>query len=80
MCTPKEVFSSKKADVAHFRIFGSSIYFHVAKDARKKLEPIAKLGIFLGYTNTLHNYRVYLPSHMMIVVHRDLKFDEEKAM
>lgn len=51
--------------MSHFNIFGSSVYCHVTKDARKKLEPIAELGIFIGYTDTTHNYQVYLPSHMM---------------
>ena len=64
----------------HFRIFGSSVYCHVTKDARKKLETITELGIFLGYTDTPHNYWVYLPSHMMTMVYRDVKFDEEKAI
>ena len=66
--------------MSHFKILGSSIYFHVSKGARKKLEPTTKLGIFVGYTDTPHNYRVYFPSLRMKVVKRDVKFDEEKAM
>ena len=53
---------------------------HVTKDARKKVEPTTEIGIFLGYTDTPHNYRVYFPNNRMIVVRRDIKFDEEKAM
>ena len=66
--------------MVHFKIFGSSVYCHVTKDERKILEPISELGIFVGYNDTPHNYRVYLPSHKMKIVHRDVKFDEEKAM
>jgi len=62
MRPPKEDFSGKKPDVSHFSIFGSSIYYHVSKESRKKLEPIVELGLFLGYIDTTHNYRVYLPS------------------
>ena len=80
MKTPEEAFSRKRLDVGHFRIFGSSIYFHVTKDARKKLEPTTELGILVGYTDTSHNYRVYLPTSWRIVVRKDLKFDEQKAM
>jgi hypothetical protein len=47
---------------------------------RKKLEPTAEIGIFVGYTDTPHNYRVYFPANRMTVVRRDVKFDEEKAM
>jgi len=39
MKTSKEAYYGKRPDVGHFRIFGSSVYFHVTKDARKKLEP-----------------------------------------
>ena len=80
MKTPEEAFSGKRPDVGHFRIFGSSVYCNVTKDARKKLELIAKLGILVGYTDTPHNYRVYLPTSQRTVVRRDLKFDEQKAM
>ena len=34
----------------------------------------------MGYTDTTHNYRVYLPTSKRIVVRRDLKFDEQKSM
>ena len=34
----------------------------------------------MGYTDTPHNYWVYFPNNRMIVVRRDVKFDEEKAM
>ena len=49
-------FTSKQPDVSHFKIFGSSVYVHVTKDARKKLEPTTEIGIFVGYTETPHNY------------------------
>ena len=76
MSTPEEAFFGKKPDISHLRIFGSPIYIHVTKDARKKLEPIAEVGIFVGYTDTPHNYRVYLPDSCKIVVRRDIKFHE----
>ena len=66
--------------MAHFRIFGSSFYFHVTKDAWKKLEPKAELGIFVGYFDTPRNYWVYLPTNRMPLVCRDVNLDEENAM
>jgi len=80
MITPKEAFTGKKPDVSHFKIFGSSVYVYVTKDARKKLEPTAKVGIFVGYTQTPHNYHVYFPNNKMNVMLWDIKFDEGKAM
>ena len=76
MKTPMEAFSAKRPDVSHFHIFGSPVFFHVTKDAWKKLDPTAELGILMGYTNTPHNYRVFLPTNQRTVVRRDLKFDE----
>ena len=46
--TPEEYFTSKKPDVSHFNIFGSSVYVHVTKNARKKLEPIVEVGGICG--------------------------------
>ena len=80
MSTPEEAFTGKKPDVSHFKIFGSSVYVHVTKDTRKKLEPTAEVGIFVGYTKTPHNYRVYFPNNIITVVRQDMKFDEGKGM
>jgi hypothetical protein len=80
MSTPEEYFTGKKPDVSHFKIFGSSVYVHLTKNARKKLELTAEFGIFVGYTETSHNYCVYFPDSKMIVMRRDIKFDEGKAM
>eukprot|EP00253_Pinus_taeda_P026118 PITA_26118 len=65
--TPVEAFSKKRPNVSHFRIFGSSVYCHVTKDAQKKLDPTAELGILVGYTDTPHNYRVFLPASQRTV-------------
>eukprot|EP00253_Pinus_taeda_P020895 PITA_20895 len=48
MSTPEEAYSSKSPNMSHLRIFGSPVYMHVTKDARKKLEPTAEVGIFVG--------------------------------
>jgi hypothetical protein len=57
MSTPEEAFTGKKLDVFHFKIFGSSIYVHVTKNARKKLELTAEVGIFVGYIETPHSMK-----------------------
>jgi len=67
-----EAFSRKRPNVSHFRIFGSLVYFHVTKDAWKKIDPTTKLGILVGNTDTPDNYHVFLPT--------SLKFDEQKTM
>ena len=78
MSTQEEAFIGKKPDFSHFKIFGSSVYVHVTKDSRKKLEPIAEIVIFVGYTNTPKNYWVYFPNSRITIVRWDITFDEEK--
>jgi hypothetical protein len=80
MSTPEESFTGKKPDVSHFKIFGSSVYVHVTKNTRKKLELTAEVGIFVGYIETPHNYHVYFPNSNMTIMRRDIKFDEGKSM
>jgi hypothetical protein len=80
MSTPKESFTGNKPDVSHFKIFGSSVYVHVNKDDRKKMELTAEDGIFVGYIETPHNYHVYFLNSNMTVMPQDIKFDEGKAM
>jgi len=36
--------------------------------------------MLVGYTDTPQNYWVFLPTSQRTVVHRDLKFDEQKVM
>jgi len=50
MITPEEAFPRRKQDVSHFLIFGATMYCHVSKDMKKKLEPTNEMGVFVGYT------------------------------
>ena len=54
MSTPEEAFTGKKPDVSYFNIFGSFVYVHVTKNARKKLKATAEVEIYVGYTETPH--------------------------
>lgn len=78
MSTPEEEFSGKKPDVSYFRIFGSSVYYHVTKYSRNNLEPTIEIGIFVGSTDTPHKYRVYLPKNTMNVVRQDINLMRRK--
>ena len=51
--THEEVFSSKKLEVNHIRIFGSPVYIHIPKEKRTKLDPSKRKGIFVGYFESL---------------------------
>jgi hypothetical protein len=68
MSTPEGSFIGKKPDVSHFNISGSSVYVDVTKDDKKKLESTVKVEIFVGYTETPHNYHLYFPNSKMTVM------------
>jgi hypothetical protein len=68
MSTPEEDFTSKKPNISHFKNFGSSVYLHVTKDSKKKLELTTEFGIFLGYTETPHNYHMYFLNSKMTFI------------
>jgi hypothetical protein len=77
--TSEEAFTSKRHDVSHFRIFGNLVYCHVPSESRKKLEPTAVKGIFVGYSETSKAYRVYV-SALRTVIRRDVRFEEGRAL
>ena len=77
--TLEEVFTGEKPDVGHLRIFGCTVYVHVLKEKRTKMEPSGKKGIFVGYSETSKAYRIYVPGQRQVEVSRDVTFDEDVA-
>ena len=51
--TPEEVFSGKKPEFSHIKIFGFPVYINIPKEKRTKLYPSGRKGIFLGYHNRI---------------------------
>jgi hypothetical protein len=47
--TPEEMFTGKKPEVSHLKIFGYPLFIHIPKEKRNKLDPSGKKGIFVGY-------------------------------
>ena len=37
--TPEEMFTGKKPEVSHLKIFGCPVFIHIPKEKRNKLEP-----------------------------------------
>jgi hypothetical protein len=77
--TPEEVFTRIKPSVDHLGIFGSSVYIHIPKEKRTKLDPSRKKGTFMGYSETSKSYRIYIPGQKFIEVSRDVTFHEEAS-
>lgn len=74
--TPYELWEGSKPNVAKLRAFGCPVYAHVPKELRKKLDPKAWKGVFVGYHQ--NGYRVWNPELERIVHVRDVDFAEEK--
>ena len=78
--TPEEIFTVIKPDISHFHVFGCSLYFHVVKDKRNKLEATGKKGTFVGYYDNSKAYRIYNPSHKKVKIRKDVTFDEDATL
>src|SRR5713226_5746061 len=63
---PEEVFSGKKPDFNHLRIFDCPVYIHIPKEKRTKLYPSGKKGIFVGYSESSKAYIIYFPRYKKI--------------
>jgi hypothetical protein len=46
--TPEEMFTGKKLEVSHLKIFGCPMFIHILKEKRNKLEPFSKEGNICG--------------------------------
>ena len=74
------MFTGKKPDVSHFRIFGSPVYFHVTKEKRNKLGASGKKWIFVGYNENTKGYRIYVVGQWEVENSHDVTFDEDMAL
>ena len=78
--TPEEVYTGKKPEVTHLKVFGCPIYVHISKEKRTKLDPSGKKGIFVGYYEVSKAFRIYISGFHHIEISRDVTFDEEAAL
>ena len=77
--TPKEVFSGKKLEVIHLRIFDCPVYIHIPKEKKTKLDPLGNKGIFVGYSESSKDYRIYFLGFKKIDNSTDVTFDEDST-
>ena len=55
------------------------MYIHIPKEKRTKLDPSGDKGIFVGYSESLKDYRIYFPGFKKIDISSDVTFDEDSA-
>lgn len=77
--TLEEAFIGVKPKVNHLRIFINPVYVHIPSKKGTKLEPALERGIFVGYSETLKTYNIYIPRQRRIIVRRDVKFEEDRT-
>lgn len=76
--TPMELWTGRKPSVSHMRVFGCLAYYYIPKQKRKKLDPKARPGIFLGYSFKRKAYRIFDPHKNTVKEARSVKFDESR--
>ena len=54
------MFTGKKLEVSHLKIFGCPVFVHIPKEKRTKLDPSRKKGIFVGYYDVSKAFRIYI--------------------
>ena len=58
------------------RVFGCTVYVHIPKILRNKLDPCAKRCVFVGYSKFQKGYRCYDPQTQKLHVTLDASFRE----
>lgn len=60
--TPYELWHGTPPAYDHLRVFGCLAYVHIGRERRaSKFSNTARRGVFVGYQEGHHNYRVWLP-------------------
>ena len=75
--TPYEHWDGKKPNVSHLRVFGTRVFLHIPEADRRKLDPKAIEGLFIGYSETVKAYLIYVPKSQKVITSREVIFMEE---
>lgn len=76
--TPYESWYKRKIDPNIFKRFGTKVSVHIPKEKRLKWDAKNMFGIFLGYSQDVKGYRIYLPEKNTVEILRDIIFLPEK--
>jgi Reverse transcriptase (RNA-dependent DNA polymerase) len=72
--SPYEAWTGQQPDISRLKAFGTKVKVHIPKADRKKLDPNAKDGIFVGYGCTASLYRVAIGKR--VSEYRDISWNE----
>nr|GEV08740.1 hypothetical protein [Tanacetum cinerariifolium] len=74
--TPYELVHDKKLGLVILRVFGALCYPTNDSEDLEKLQPIADIGIFVGYAPSRKGYRIYNKRTRRIIKTIHVQFDE----
>lgn len=75
--TPFELWFNKSAIFDNLKVFGGTVYAHIPKQKRRKLDKKSSKCVFVGYSEHSNVYRVYNPEKRTVEVVRDIVFAKE---
>lgn len=76
--TPSERWGKHKLVVEHLRVFGCKAYTLIPYERRTQLDEKSALCVLFGVSKEFKAYRLYDPVHKMIIISKDVQFDEAK--
>ena len=74
------MYTGKKPEVSHLKIFGFPLYVHIPKEKITKLDTSRKKEIFVGYCEVSKSFWIYISRFHHIEISRDVTFDEETTL
>lgn len=74
--TPYEAWHDRKLEVSSLKDFGCLAYALIPSQGREKFDEKGEKHIFVSYSNEPKGYRIYNSKTNILVVSRDVIFDE----
>lgn len=79
--TPYELWYKKKVNnISTLKSFGSRVSVHVPKEKRLKWDAKNMFGFFIGYSEDVKGYKIFVPDKNKVEIHRDVIFLPEKTI
>lgn len=78
--SPEEIWTGKKPDITHLKIFRCEAMVHKPKEKVKKFDSKATKMVFIGYSEQTKGYRLYDSKIRKVFISRDVVFLENTVM
>lgn len=76
---PEELWTNRKVDLRHLKVFGCIVQAHIPHQQRRKFDPKSQMYMFVGYCEDSKGYRLFdLQFPGKIIKSRDVIFFENE--